>query len=157
MPDEPTIQPAPDPPAPPAQEQPAPDPRIAELTAQLDAHVTELATLRGQLGEAHTITATLQHQVAAAATAYREAALATAPDVPPELVSGATVEEVQASLEAARATVEAVKARIQTPPAPPTTPAPPPPIPAGGGGRTPPDYSGLSAFDKIKAGLNAGS
>src|ERR1051325_6932164 len=80
-------------PAPP----PAPEPEAApDLRAALEAERAAGQALREQL--------------TAAAERYRTALLASAPDVPPELVNGETPTEIDASFEAARATVAAVMA-----------------------------------------------
>ncbi len=93
----------------------------------------------------------LRERLTAAAISYRTAVLATAPDVPPELVSGQTPEEIDASLEAARGIVAAVRERSPNPDV-----AQPPPavsVPSGAPVRTEPDLAGMSAIDKIKYAL----
>jgi hypothetical protein len=81
-----------------------------------------------------------------AVAAYRQALLASDPTLPPELVSGQTVAEVEASVERARAIVAHVRERLAAEAAravpPPTT------------SRTPLDLSALSPREKIAAGLD---
>ena len=74
------------------EEEPQPPESPAPATAELEAAVTELRTT---LEERDMELQTLRHQLASAMARYREALLATAPEVP---VSGATPEEVEASL-----------------------------------------------------------
>jgi len=88
----------------------------------------------------------LRAQVRAAAGRYREAVLAAAPELPPELVSGETMEAVDASLAAARQTVAAVQRRSAGGPGAAR-------VPAGAPVRSGPDLSSLSPKEKIAFGL----
>jgi hypothetical protein len=88
----------------------------------------------------------LRRELAAALAAYREARLAADPLVPPELVAGETVEEIDASLERARAIVAQVRERVRSEAARQVAPAAP--------GRTPLDPSALSPREKIAHGLS---
>ncbi len=84
--------------------------------------------------------------------AVREVVLRAHPDVVPELVRGATVAEVLASIEPARAAYARIAAQIG--PAPTASPAPSAPvIPAGGAGPVPIDPDRLPAPEKIRRGL----
>jgi fused signal recognition particle receptor len=78
---------------------------------------------------------------------YAAAVLRAEPGLPPELVRGDTLEEVDASLEAARAVVGRVrslsKARSESARAP-----------AGAPPRAAPDLSGMSPEEKIRYGLS---
>jgi hypothetical protein len=47
-----------------------------------------------------------------AVTRYREALLASEPDLPPDLVRGETLEEIDSAAESARATVERIRERV---------------------------------------------
>jgi len=90
-----------------------------------------------------------QRRLALAAVArYREASLAAEPELPPELVSGATVEEVDASLAAARRTVAAIRQRLSEPDAPSMRG-----FPAGAPARLGGGNEGLTAAEKIARGL----
>ncbi|MBI4297010.1 MAG: hypothetical protein HY676_00580 [Chloroflexi bacterium] len=88
----------------------------------------------------------LKGLLASAVSRYREVALAQAPDVPAELVSGETVEEVEASLKRARDIVTQVRERLVAREAEGRVPAGAPP-------RRPPDLSSLSPLEKITQGL----
>ncbi len=78
--------------------------------------------------------------------AVRELVLRAHPDAVPELVSGATVDELLASIEPARAAYARIAERI----APATTI---PSVPAGGAGPVPLDPDRLPAPEKIRRGL----
>lgn len=130
------------------QGEPTDDPRIAELTAHLEASAVQLAELTGALQQEQQTTQALTAALATAAAAYRTAALATVPEVPPELVGGETVEAVQASIQRAKELVEAVKARLPAP-----APPPGPTVPAGAPARTGPDLGAMSPTEKIKFAL----
>ncbi|GIW05569.1 MAG: hypothetical protein KatS3mg060_0374 [Dehalococcoidia bacterium] len=87
----------------------------------------------------------LRQELAAAVAAYREARLAADPSVPPELVTGETVAEIDASVERARAIVAQVRERLRNEVA---RAVPPPAV-----GRTPVDPATLSPREKIAYGL----
>jgi hypothetical protein len=89
----------------------------------------------------------LRAQLADAAKHYRELLLAGSPEVPAELVTGATVEEVDASFAAARGVVQQVRRRIEEQ-------AGAEHVPAGAPPRAAPDLSGLSPADKIAHALS---
>ena len=88
----------------------------------------------------------LRRELAAALAAYREARLAADPLVPPELVGGETIEEIDASVERARAIVAQVRERVRTEAAREIAPAP--------RARTPVDPATLSPREKIAHGLS---
>ena len=96
-------------------------------------------------------------------TAVRELILRAYPDVVPELVTGGTIGELQASVEPARAAYRQVAERIATSgasaPAPSTAPVStaagptaPPSVPAGAVA-APVSLDGLPASELIKRGL----
>ncbi len=117
----------------PANSQPDPEPGVsgpdgrqgqgaaADLRAELDASAARQAALLARL---------------------REAVLAAEPALPPELVHGATLEELEANAEAARAAVRHVRAAVASEA---------PPVPAGAPGRVAPQP--LSPWEKIRAGM----
>ncbi len=124
-----------------------------------DLHAA-LETATGQLQEAQQLVQ--QHQEAAAAmraqhdlavTAYRQALLDGDASVPPDLVQGQTVEEIDAALQRARAVVEYVREKVATPggagsagvTALPIAPR----VPGAAPGRTLPDTSGMTAREKL--------
>ena len=143
----------------------APESPSTELREHPDGPGTQHAALERQLSELQTALeeerslraqrdgalSELRQQLSSAAQSYRSAVLAAAPELPPELVSGATPEEIDRSLAAAQEIVAAVKSRIAG-----ADGAQPPPavtVPAGAPVRAAPDLSALSALDKIKYAL----
>ena len=81
------------------------------------------------------------------AARYREALLAAAPEVPPDLVTGDTLEAIDASLAAARRTVAVVQQRLNAAGSPAR-------VPAGAPARSGPDLRSLSPKEKIAFGLS---
>ncbi len=112
---------------------------LAEAQAQLAAQAEALATAQAK---AEGLRASLQ----AAAAKYRDARLASHPDVPPELVAGETVEEVDRQMEAALQVVAQLKTRLESLRLAER-------VPTGAPARRPPDLSALSPTEKIAYGL----
>ncbi len=121
-------------------------PSLAGVLAALEQRTTEVSSLRSALAQRDAELAGLRGQLAAAAARYRGALLASAPDVPPELVSGATLDELDASAAKARQLVERIRGQAQLQPAGPR-------IPAGAPVRSAPDFSVLSPQEKIAHAL----
>jgi hypothetical protein len=92
----------------------------------------EVEALRGQLREA--------------VLRYREARLAASPHVPPELVSGESIEEVDERFREAERIVSQLRRRLEEE-------AQSRPFPLGAPPRRPPDLSALSPLEKIRRGL----
>ncbi len=126
----------------------------AELHAALDQKTRQLQEVE-QLGQQHEEAAkamAASHDLAVAA--YRQAVLNGDPTIPPALVEGRTVGEIDAALEQARGVVEYVRERVMAGkgyggPGPITPPAAPPRVPAGAPGRTLPDVSAMSPREKL--------
>ncbi len=141
----PPIAPEASPPDKPADQAPAPapDPRDAQI-AELQAQVTGLkAAHSAALAE---VQRSLTDQLANASNHYKTLALASNPDVPADLVEGATIEQVQQSLEKARGVVAKVKAQLAAQAAGA--------VPAGAPVRNGPDVEGMDALSKIKYAIN---
>jgi DNA repair exonuclease SbcCD ATPase subunit len=113
---------------------------LAEAQAQLAARDEELATLR-QEAEA------LQASLKAAAGKYRDAVLTSRPEVPPDLVAGETVEEVDRQLEGALRMVAQLRSHLESQ-------AQAQRVPTGAPARRAPDLSALSPAEKIAHGLS---
>jgi peptidoglycan hydrolase CwlO-like protein len=113
---------------------------LGEAQAQVAARDEELAGLR-QEAEA------LQVSLKAAASKYRDVLLAGRPDVPPDLVSGETVEEVDQQLEAALRMVAQLRSHLESQ-------AQALRVPTGVPARRDPDLSALSPGEKIAYGLS---
>jgi hypothetical protein len=114
-----------------AQMEPAPVP--APEKQEMDQRQEELAALKAQL--------------ALAVARYRGLLLASAPELPEEMVAGDTVEEVEASAARAREVVERVRRQLEAR-------AQAQRVPAGAPPRTQPDLSSLSPGEKIAYALN---
>ena len=112
-------------------------------TADLQA---ELAEARAVLAQRDTEVDALRHQLTSATARYREALLTAAPEIPAELVIGATPEEVEASLAQARGMVERIRSNLEAQLAEQREPT-------GAPIRSAPDVSALSARDKIAYAL----
>jgi chromosome segregation ATPase len=93
---------------------------------------------------------TARAQVREAAVRYREALLSASPEVPADMVTGESVEEVEASLAAARQTVAQVRQHLESQ-------AQAGRVPAGAPPRSGADLSALTPEEKIRAGLEQGT
>ena len=126
---------------------------VGELRRQLEAARGELAqrdealaAKEAELAELRTGAAAAEERLRAAANRYREAVLAQEPQLPAGLVNGETIEEIDESLARARQTVAQVRQHLEQQ-------AQALRIPAGAPARGGPDFSGLSAAEKIRLGL----
>jgi hypothetical protein len=131
--------------------------RINELEAKLTASVGDFAAFKVT---ADKLLESARTDTVAAVKRVAEAVRAANPDIPPELITGSNLAEVDASLASARALVEKVKAQLKSA----NTlsldgrgkgegvSAAVPSVPAGAPGRTV-DYGDMSPLDKIKAGI----
>ena len=128
-----------------------PDEALAELAAledeQPDAAAAgqaseELARLRSDLDAERAARR-------AAVARYREAVLAAEPTLPPELVAGDSLADVDASVEAARRAVAQIRERLATE----ADEAAARGFPVGAPGRVEPSVEGMSASEKIALGL----
>ncbi|MGD0114896.1 MAG: hypothetical protein ABSC13_02685 [Dehalococcoidia bacterium] len=131
------------------------------LRGQIEVAEGELATARQRLDESGAQVAAFQEEITtkqeeneslharlqAAAGKYREALLAAAPELPEELVTGGSIEEVEEAVERARATVRQVRERLESR-------AQVGRVPTGSPPRGAPDYSALSPIEKIRLGLS---
>jgi chromosome segregation ATPase len=126
---------------------------LRELKGQLDAARGQQAVLEAERGARDEELARLRESVEAAQAhgleavmRFREAALAREPELPSDLVGGESVAEVEASLERARQTVAQVRQHLDQQ-------AQTQRVPAGAPARSEPDFSELSAAEKIRLGL----
>ena len=106
--------------------------RIAQLEQGVSSRDSEMAVLKGSLS--------------GAVAKYRAALLATAPEVPAELVKGESIDEIDASLEQARGIVSKVRQQLEAD-------AEANKVPTGAPERTPQDLSALSPAEKIAYAL----
>ncbi len=119
---------------------------IDELRQTLAARDEETAVLNQSLEEARQARDELGKSLAQTVTGYRELVVQANPGVPEEMITGDSIEEVNASLEGARTLVERVRREIEAETARTRVPAGAPP-------RTPPDLSALTAREKIQYAL----
>lgn len=116
----------------------------AEEAGEAEAAEVEAEPTREQELEAEV--AALREQLSAAVARYRTMVLATAPEVPDELVKGDSVADVDTTFAAAREVVERVRRQLEEQLESQR-------VPAGAPARMPPDVSGLSAAEKIAYAL----
>jgi hypothetical protein len=128
-----------------------PDEVQAELEALASAELADVEvadeSLHQALAEAQRELARQRSMTRQAVSRYRDALLASEPDLPEDLVRGETLEEIDAAAESARTTVERIRARV-------VTERPrgfPVGAPARGSERG--ERSRLTAHEKIAAGL----
>ncbi len=117
--------------------------RLQETVAQRDS---EVVVLREAAEAARSESNSLSGSLAEAVGAYRD--LIVRPGLPPDLVTGGTIAEINESAEKARALVEQVRQDVAAENARQQVPAGAPP-------RTIPDVSALSAREKIRFALGA--
>ena len=129
-----------------------PDEVRAELEAVAAAEGEMHDALEEALTEAQQALAAQREATRAALGRYREALLAAEPDLPPDMVAGETLEAVDASVAAARQTVARIRERMAASAVPGAAPSRGFPVgaPARGGHST----RGLTAAEKIAAGLS---
>jgi uncharacterized coiled-coil protein SlyX len=109
---------------------------LAERDEQINSLKQSLAELEAKLTE-------VKEGQAQAIASYRELVVSSNPDLPEELISGESVEEIDKSLSSARALIDRVRQRLETEIAGAK-------IPAGAPLRTPADLSALSPQEKIQ-------
>lgn len=130
------------------------DLRLAGLEEALGQRDARIAELEVALGEAQGVAQSrveeieaVSERLAQAVALYRASLLASEPDVPEDMVQGATVEAVQESLERARQMVAQVRGRLEAQASTERTPL-------GAPARSAPDMSALSPQEKILMGLS---
>jgi hypothetical protein len=114
---------------------------LDEFAAVTDAEEDTLATARAAIEEERERTRSVLER-------YRAAMLAAEPALPPELVQGETLEELDASVAAARAAVGEIRARLASEGASAERG-----FPVGAPARGGPTTAGLSSSEKIRRGL----
>jgi regulator of replication initiation timing len=112
---------------------------LGEREQALASMTTEAEGLRTAAEEAHA-------SAREAAARYREVLLASEPSLPPELVGGESVAEVDAAAESARATVAQVRQHLEQQ-------AQALRVPAGAPTRGAPDFGAMTPAEKIRLGL----
>lgn len=121
---------------------------VADAEARAATHSDRIATLQGELDAARADSDRLGTRLRESALKYREARLAASPHIPPELVTGEELEEIDEQFAAAERVVSQMRERVEK-----ERRQESPPIPAGSPVRRAPDYSELPPGEKIKLGL----
>ncbi|MFH1484533.1 MAG: hypothetical protein ABIH46_00535 [Chloroflexota bacterium] len=120
---------------------------VAEMKASLVEQAQGLAAQGEVLQAAQEEAEALKERLAQATAKFREALLAQAPEVPHELVTGESIEEIETTLASGKALVEQVKRQLES-----TVSAGR--VPAGAPARSGPDLSTLSPREKITYALS---
>ena len=116
---------------------------IGELEEALASRDTEIAGLKQTITEAEEKLTQINDSLSQAVASYRELVVAAHPEIPPELITGDSVESIDESLRNAQALVDKVKQGIEAE-------ASKTRVPAGAPQRTPLDLSVLSPREKIE-------
>ena len=122
--------------------------RIAALETEVGSKSQDMDVLKTKLSDSEKGFASLTSNFEGAVSAYKAAALKANPLIPAELVSGATIAEIDASVDKAIAIVGKIKEGLGKETQTVT-------VPAGAPGRTPPDLSAMTTKEKINHGINA--
>lgn len=134
--------------------------RVAsDLRGALSEREQQIGMLEGLAQQRGEAAAAAEAQMNLAVAAYRQARLNGDPSIPPALVEGVTVDEIDAAITKAMGVVEYVRGKIASPggagaPGETTPPAAPPRVPAGAPGRTLPDVAGMTAREKLVFGTS---
>ena len=127
---------------------------LAELAAVTEAEATaaeaEQAAEAEELAAAHRELDAQRAETRAAVARYREALLAAEPALPPELVSGETLEQVESSADAARRAVAQIRERLNAEGEAEAARG----FPVGAPAREGVSTAGMSAAEKIARGLS---
>jgi uncharacterized coiled-coil protein SlyX len=117
--------------------------RISELEQALAERDDQINTLKQSIAEMETQLTELKDGQSQAIASYRALVLSANPDLPEELITGDSVEEIDKSLAGAKVLIDRVRQRLETEIAGAK-------IPAGAPLRTPADLSALSPQEKIQ-------
>ena len=120
--------------------------RITSLEADMQAKDEELNTVKVQLSEKDTGFTSLAAEKDTAVEAYKDLIRKTNPVIPADMITGAGIADINASLENANNLVNRIKAKVDENNADNS-------IPAGAPGRTELDISSMSTREKISYGL----
>jgi septal ring factor EnvC (AmiA/AmiB activator) len=123
---------------------------MGELEETLAARDAEIAGLKQTITEAEEKLTQINDSLSRTVASYRELVVAAHPKIPPELITGDSVESVDESLQSAQALVEKVKQGIEAEMAKTR-------VPAGAPQRAPLDLSVLSPREKIEYAIGGSS
>jgi len=119
---------------------------LGQTRAELASRDEELTALRDGVAAARSEAEELRAGLRSAAEKYRQAVLASRAEVPPDLVSGESVEEVDRQLEAALRMVAQLRSHLESQ-------AQAQRVPTGAPARRAPDTTTLTPTEKISYGL----
>jgi septation ring formation regulator EzrA len=119
---------------------------LAEAREALETARTEIEARDGELAMLREQTGSLEAVVRASAERYRTLVLEQAPELPDDLITGTTIDEVDQSIERARETVSKVRGHLEAQMQSSR-------VPVGAPVRSERDTSGLSAQQKIAPGI----
>ena len=119
---------------------------LGQARTELASRDDELTVLRDGLAAARSEAEELRAGLRSAAEKYRQAVLASQAEVPPDLVGGETVEEVDRQLESALSMVAQLKSHLESQ-------AQAQRVPTGAPARRAPDLAALTPTEKISHGL----
>lgn len=115
-------------------------------TQQTDSLQARIADLEQGISSRDSDLAALKESLSGAVAKYRAAVLASAPEIPVELVKGESIAEIDASLEKAQGIVSKVRQQLESE-------AEANKVPTGAPERTQQDLSALSPAEKIAYAL----
>jgi hypothetical protein len=119
---------------------------ITELKRQIAAHEDSLATQTVELEDLRGAVAESETKAREAIERIRQSVLEREPELPRELLAGTSLADLDAAVAHARQTVAQVRQHIEQQ-------AQSQRVPAGAPARGGPDVSGMTAGEKIRAGL----
>lgn len=121
--------------------------RDPEATEEPSREALEIERLNALIADKDTELNGMRRQIDFAVGRYRIALMVSAPELPEELISGNTIEELDNAMESAKKIVEKVASRIGAR-------TPEERVPSGAPARREADLSGLSAREKIMYAIN---
>ncbi len=121
--------------------------RDPEATEEPSREALEIERLNALIADKDTELNGMRHQIDFAVGRYRIALMVSAPELPEELISGNTIEELDNAMDSAKKIVEKVASRIGAR-------TPEKRVPSGAPARRETDLSGLSAREKIMYAIN---
>ena len=124
------------------------DTRIGELESALSEAKSESEAKQADLEAKQSELTQASEALATAVGKYREALRTANPNVPDDLISGDTIDEVFSSFQRSTAIVSKVKANLETDAAAAR-------VPAGAPANTGPDHGALTPREKIAEGVRA--
>ena len=117
------------------------------FAGNIAAKDAEIAVLRQDVEGLKTQVTAVTANLNQAVIGYRDLAIKAHPETPAELIAGETIEAVNAAVELAGTLVNKVREKLENSRAQVR-------VPPGAPGRTPPDFSSLSAREKIRNGIS---